>query len=456
MTEGCRWNPILERDEAAKALSIARDVASRLRDPTRVEAMAAAARQQTDHLRSTHWRPYGVAQGYAGTALFLGAADAAMPGEGWDLAAHQHLQPAVRAAEKESRLTYGMSAGVGGLAFAAWYLSRQGTRYGKLLRSMDAAVVHLVTSATTTLAQTLHRGSGVSTFDVISGFAGVGRHLLLRRDDPPHRAALEGVLRFLVALSREENGVPLWHTPAPFIADPATQRIHPHGNLNCGLAHGIPGPLALLSLAATHGVVVEGQSEAIRRIADWLCGYRMRDQWGLNWPTAVPLGPGGLPIMPPLAPEEEPAAAYRPSRAAWCYGSPGVARSLWFAGKAIADPGYQDIAVAAMEAVYRRPLAARHIDAPTFCHGVAGLQQITLRFAHDSGLPLFNDAARALNRQLLDAYEPASLLGYRNLEPGGRWVDQPGLLNGAPGVALVLLAASTPVEPRWDTLFLLS
>jgi hypothetical protein len=35
-------------------------------------------------------------------------------------------------------------------------------------------------------------------------------------------------------------------------------------------------------------------------------------------------------------------------------------------------------------------------------------------------------------------------------------VDQPGLLDGAPGVILALLAASTDVEPIWDRLFLLS
>jgi lantibiotic biosynthesis protein len=69
---------------------------------------------------------------------------------------------------------------------------------------------------------------------------------------------------------------------------------------------------------------------------------------------------------------------------------------------------------------------------------------------------LFVDAARTLHCQLMDAYEPGSLLGYRNLEPGGGRIDQPGLLDGASGVALVLLAAATPVEPVWDRLFLLS
>jgi hypothetical protein len=48
------------------------------------------------------------------------------------------------------------------------------------------------------------------------------------------------------------------------------------------------------------------------------------------------------------------------------------------------------------------------------------------------------------------------MLGYRSWEPSGRKIDQPGLLDGAPGVLLVLLAASTTWEPRWDRAFLLA
>jgi hypothetical protein len=151
------------------------------------------------------------------------------------------------------------------------------------------------------------------------------------------------------------------------------------------------------------------------------------------------------------------AAAFRaPSRAAWCYGAPGVARALWLAGVARQRSEWRDVAVEAMEAVYRRPVAARHIDSPTLCHGVAGLLQITLRFAHDTRLPVFTEAAIDLFEWLYGAYEPDSLLGYRNWEPGGTRVDQPGLLDGAPGVLLTLLAACTDVEPSWDRAFLLA
>jgi hypothetical protein len=445
------WTPVLEAAEATAAVAVARDVVTRLRDPARVDAAAVAAEEQTAFPRSVRWQPHGLFQGYAGLALLCGAADASMPDEGWDAAGHEHLARAASAAE-QSPLSSGMSAGLGGLTFTAWHLSRRGARYRRLLRTLDIALIHRVRSAATALSST-DQGVGVSVFDVISGLSGVGGLLLLRSHEPEYRSALEEVLRRLTALTEEQDGVPRWHTPARFLADESSRLTYPHGNLNCGMAHGIPGPLALLSLAAVDGITVDGQTAAIRRAADWLYESRIRDQWGVNWPGAVPLRP---PAPAARGVEQQAASGMRPSRTAWCYGSPGIARSLWLAGAAVNETGYRDLAVSAMEAVYRRPLSARNIDSPTFCHGVAGLQQITLRFAHDSGLPLFVDAARTLHRQLMDAYEPASVFGYRNLEPGGRRIDQPGLLDGAPGVALALLAAASPVEPDWDRLFLLS
>jgi hypothetical protein len=109
-----------------------------------------------------------------------------------------------------------------------------------------------------------------------------------------------------------------------------------------------------------------------------------------------------------------------------------------------------------MRAVYRRPEPVRNIASPTFCHGIAGLLQVTLRFLHDTGLPDFAEASIVATEQLVEAFDPDSLLGFTNVEPGGGRVDHPGLLDGAPGVVLTLMAAIGAVEPSWDRAFLLS
>ena len=354
--------------------------------------------------------------------------------------AHERLERALRGAERAPWLPAGLFGGLAGLLLAAAYLSRGGTRYQRVLRTVEDAL--LPTAAG--LAERLRRlgaGCSVAEFDAISGLAGVGAALLARRERAAVDAALGAVLDGLVAVTGDDDGLPRWFTPPDQIGDESMARAYPDGNLNCGLAHGIPGPLAVLSLARLDGIDRPGQTAAIERVAAWLAAHRTDDAWGVNWPTAVAVGEG--------RPDE-------PSRAAWCYGAPGVARALWLAGRALDDAELQGLAIAGMEAVYRRPIAVRAIDSPTFCHGVAGLLQVTLRFGHDTGLPVFAQAAEALTRQLLEAYDGTRLLGYAALEPGDNPVDQPGMLDGAPGVALVLLAAATDVEPAWDRVFLLS
>jgi hypothetical protein len=295
----------------------------------------------------------------------------------------------------------------------------------------------------------------VGDFDVISGLSGTGAYLLCRHDQPAIHVALANAVDVLTTLIVSDQSPPAWYTPARLLYDDNTRQSYPSGNLNCGLAHGAPGMLAFLSLVRSSGLSFPRLDDAIVIISDWLIANRLDDEWGVNWPTAVPLEEVETAAGVGLRPKDR-SEWGRPSRTAWCYGSPGVARALWLAGEALDRCEYREIAVAAMEAVFRRPVPARMIDSPTFCHGVAGLLAVTLRFARETGSSLFAAEAETLVSQLLDAFQPQSLLGYRNLEFGGNQTDQPGLLDGAAGVALVLMTAATGVEPTWDRAFLLA
>lgn len=49
---------------------------------------------------------------------------------------------------------------------------------------------------------------------------------------------------------------PAWQTQPPLTYDEESARSYPLGNLNCGLVHGIPGPLAITALSSARGVEV--------------------------------------------------------------------------------------------------------------------------------------------------------------------------------------------------------
>jgi lantibiotic biosynthesis protein len=449
------WTPALTGDLAAAARDAALDVASRLQSPDRIEAAAAAARNDTFFPRSTAWVAHTISQGYAGLALLYGYLDNCFADQGWDVVGREHLERAARDAEAAGKLPIGLFSGLSGLAFAAWQLSRDGTRYRRLLATLDSVISDQALELARYVREQRH-GVTVGDYDVISGLSGVGAYLLCRRDQPGPASALSSVTSSLVQLVTADNVVPRWHTPARLLWDEGMVAAYPFGNLNCGLAHGIPGPLALLAAAVRAKSAPPDAPDAIARIGDWLAQNRYDDEWGVNWPTAVPLEEERALEDGALRVGAATTAPDGPSRCAWCYGSPGIARALWLAGEALEREDYRALAVEAMRAVFRRPVAARRIDSATFCHGIAGLLAIALRFVNDTGGALFVDESRELARQLLEHYQPDSLLGFRNIEVADHEIDQPGLLDGAPGVALVLLAATTNLDPTWDRLFLLS
>lgn len=426
------WRPVLSGAPAARALEVAREVGERLRDPRLLqEAIDAPPRQGMRGYGA--WNPIGLARGRPGLALTFARLATPFPDDGWEEAAHGQVVLAVQALRHERYARTGIADGLAGLAFALHTIDP--SRYARVLATLDGLIERRTEVALGSF-EADERGCAREDVDLVSGLAGVGAHLLARG----HIDTLRPVLERLVRLATADGPVPAWHTPAEHLLGELLAD-YPDGLLDCGLAHGLPGVLALLSLARAEGADVRGLDEAIESGAGWLREQAIEDDWGVNWPYFVPLGRG---------------RDRGPARAGWCYGAPGVAGALWLAGEAAGDESARTLAIDALEAVHRRPLEERHTDAPTLCHGVGSLLEITLRAAANTGNVRLRSAAAELATGLIDSFDPSSVFGYRDLDPDGAWVDRPGVLEGAAGVVLVLLAAATGSAPVWDRMLLVA
>jgi hypothetical protein len=147
------WLPVLTASQAADAVNVAREVASRLRERKQIETAIAAAIQQTEFPRSIHWQDYGIAQGYAGLAIMCGYLNTCFPGEDWDVVGHSLLETAVRDAEHHPYLPAGMCVGLAGLAFASWCLSQGGKRYRKLQAALEEPLLPQTVALANQLAE---------------------------------------------------------------------------------------------------------------------------------------------------------------------------------------------------------------------------------------------------------------------------------------------------------------
>ena len=96
------------------------------------------------------------------------------------------------------------------------------------------------------------------------------------------------------------------------------------------------------------------------------------------------------------------------------------------------------------------------------CHGAAGLAHVFNRLFQATGDESFLMAARYWFERTLELRRPgegiAGFSAYRPPNDGQEeyWDDQVGILEGAAGIALALLAATTEIEPEWDRMLLLS
>ncbi|MGX1268073.1 hypothetical protein RKD18_001267 [Streptomyces phaeoluteigriseus] len=277
----------------------------------------------------------------------------------------------------------------------------------------------------------------MAEYDLISGLTGLGAFLLRSDRDK----ALERVLHYLVRLLTEPVTVAGHQLPGWWAADGPSGTTEDGafsaGHANLGLAHGMPGPLALLALATRAGYTVDGQEKALDAGISVLTHWAQPQAGGsTGWP-----GPLGLDAF-----LRGPTPGTEPTRPSWCYGAPGIGRALQLAALTRHDHHARQKAERAVLDSITDPRQLAQLSDATVCHGWAGLLLTCDRIAADAKTADIACQLPKLHAQL-DTHR------VRHQIP-----QDAGLLEGNAGVRLTLHAVRTPRPPAlgWETCLLLN
>ncbi|MFD4005337.1 lanthionine synthetase C family protein [Streptomyces rubiginosohelvolus] len=440
----------MHREAAARVVA---EVADRLADPERVARIAGVPDNLMHYPGDPQpvWDPLQLSDGHPGVALLY--AELAVTDPALRHRAHAHLSAGLAAGIRP--VPQSLFGGMVALAYAGHTTAVGSGGYTAMLAGLDR---HILDRARTRARADLDRSragepaGAWSRYDVLAGTAGIGRYLLARHlaaDGQEAReaagAALTELLTSLVAvataddITRHGSRLPAW-----WVTDGLDHGLPEHVNL--GLAHGVPGPLALLALAWRAGVRVDRQDEAVERIMALLTRLRTDDEAGPRWPH--------LMSRERIEKEEPPERG----RDSWCYGAAGAARAVHLAGTALDRPDWRADAEAALRGALTVASDASIRDS-ALCHGWAGLLQIALRTAEDTGDPELHATADRLAARVLDGFDPGSPFGFRYAHAlAKRPLDRPGFLEGAAGIALALHTYATGRAPvtSWDSALMLS
>lgn len=426
------WRPLLEGELADRAWDAVHAIA---------EALAAWPPAGEDPADRRQDQGFSLAGGAAGLALFYGylakAAEAA--GERHTARSDQFLEQAIEALAT-TPMRPALYSGFTGVAWAAEHLNRLvneeewqagGADDEDMSEEIDASLLTALAAPWT------------GDYDLINGLVGFGVYALERVPRPSAVRCLEAIVDRLAETAKSIGDGVTWFTP-PELLPSFNRQQTPNGYYNLGVAHGVPGVIALLADACRRSIRPERTRPLLEGAVRWVVSQHLTERRGACFPSWV-----------------EPGIETQPSRLAWCYGDPGIAATLLYAARSIGMEEWERTALdIASHAARAAPEDSRVLDVG-LCHGALGLAHLYNRIHQAGGGELFADAARLWYRLGLEMRRPVGgIAGFEAWLPGPGmqlgWRTDPGFMTGAAGVGLALLAGLTFIEPEWDRLLLVA
>lgn len=338
--------------------------------------------------------------------------------------------------------------GLSGVAFSIKLLVKSSNgNYSNFLNSLNNLILDNIDSYIIDFRKKLERKDITSLdFDSIFGLSGITRYLLELNEDQYCQIddSIKEILKLLVDLSYMEiNNKPISKERYNKNATEYLLKKTKHGYLDTGLAHGLCGPLSILSIALEHGYEVPYQKDAIKYLIASLKKIESFDENKLyNWDGKI---------------ERFQKINYRvPAMYGWCYGLPGIARSIWIGAKAINSDEYKLYALSLLKQLTSISIEKLKINSPHFCHGYSGVLIIYYLMYLDTKEKDFKNFYTKILHKILEFYEGDNYLSFFNYDYENNKNLNIGLLEGTSGIILSLNSVETLSNPQWSKTFLLS
>lgn len=393
---------------------------------------------------------------YVGPLLILGEFYERIPKEdNCDEIIYEYMMKIKEGVEGElPNISLSLFNGLSDIGYSVYSVCRKTGYYEKFLKTLNGYIVSELENIVALAENNIGNMSALD-YDTIYGLAGIGGYLLMFKEEEEVSESLKSILKVFVKMCEyiqvRGHMVPGWYIPPEKLFDDRHRKRYPKGNFNEALSHGICGPLVFMSLALNENIQIKGQREAIENIINELLRFHYKDEYGRVYWSGVVRFDDYI-----RGKENE----LNSNRQSWCYGTIGIARSLYIAGNSIKNEEIKSFASDILLNLANTDPKSWLLQCSHICHGYAGALGIMEIMNKEDSNKQYEKCIDILTDIIIESFDEKSLFGFYNYTiKGGQdlnsdksefeYKDDHTFLEGSLGTVLALMNYLDPKKDYW-------
>ena len=289
-------------------------------------------------------------------------------------------------------------------------------------------------------------------YDCVRGLSGILNYLIhTDAENNDNKVIIEDVLGYLIKITERKfvDGkiVPGWHIKHENQIREDEKSRFKNGNFDFGVAHGIAGPLAAMSMAYQKGYCIEGQKKAILSIVEEYEKLALRFKDCTFWQ--------GQYSFEDYLQSTQDTFVYK-NKMSWCYGPIGILRAIKLAGFALDSQELIEREQNNICKIAAMPSKDYFLDSPIICHGYAGLMSLFTIEYKEQANNVLKEKINELADNIMKEYNSNFMFGFKHTETfyqsGKTLINElfgNEFLYGASGIILSLISL-IKVDTYWE------